>query len=259
MLKPLLRKLRNRITTLPPRPTKEEYLEVPHGAAVFRIAVKRRRNSRRMVLRVSGASRTISLTVPPSLPLAAAREFATKQGDWLAARLAQMPERIPFVEGAVIPVRGEDHRIVRRDGRGITRCVPGVGDIDNLPQLIVFCAPEHVARRVTDYLKGQARHDLEQAVQDYAGTIGHKVRRISLRDTRSRWGSCSSSASLNFSWRLILAPPFVLRYLAAHETAHIREMNHSTRFWALTRQLFPETDKAEYWLKKNGSRLHRYG
>jgi predicted metal-dependent hydrolase len=84
-------------------------------------------------------------------------------------------------------------------------------------------------------------------------------KRIVLRDTASRWGSCSSTGRLNFSWRLILAPPFVLDYLAAHEVTHIVHMNHSPLFWKLTRRLFPETDRAEAWLKANGAGLHRFG
>ena len=107
----------------------------------------------------------------------------------------------------------------------------------------------HIARRVGDFLKREARKDLEAAVARHAYRLGVAPRKIALRDTSSRWGSCSSTGGLNFSWRLILAPPFVLDYLAAHEVAHIVHMNHSPMFWKLTHRLFPETERAEAWLK----------
>jgi predicted metal-dependent hydrolase len=105
----------------------------------------------------------------------------------------------------------------------------------------------------------EARRDLSQSVAVYATRLGQRPARVTLRDTRSRWGSCTARGELNFSWRLILAPPVVLDYLVAHEMAHLREMNHSPRFWALTHELCPHVDEAERWLKRHGSELHRYG
>jgi predicted metal-dependent hydrolase len=134
---------------------------------------------------------------------------------------------------------------VERDETGPTICV--AGDL------------AHVARRVADFLKREARRDLEAAVARYSTALGVEARRITLRDTTSRWGSCSSTGALNFSWRLILAPSFVLDYLAAHEVAHFVHMNHSPAFWKITRRLFPETDRAEEWLKNHGADLHRFG
>jgi predicted metal-dependent hydrolase len=119
--------------------------------------------------------------------------------------------------------------------------------------------PEHVARRVTDFLKREARRDLEAAVERHLVTAKAAARRISIKDTKSRWGSCSANGTLSFSWRLILAPPFVLDYLAAHEVAHLRELNHSHRFWRLTHHLCRRTDEAEAWMKRHGPQLHRYG
>ncbi len=119
--------------------------------------------------------------------------------------------------------------------------------------------PAHFERRIADFLRREARRDLETAVRRHAATIGRAPIALSLRDTSSRWGSCSAKGALNFSWRLILAPPFVLDYLAAHETAHLRHHDHSDKFWALTKSLCPETDRAETWLKTHGVQLHRYG
>ena len=125
--------------------------------------------------------------------------------------------------------------------------------------IVVGGAAEHCARRLTDFLKREARADFEAAVARHAARLGVSIARVQVKDTTSRWGSCSSSGALAFSWRLILAPPSVLDYLAAHEVAHRREMNHGAAFWRHTRMLAPHTDEAEAWLKANGAGLHRYG
>ena len=127
------------------------------------------------------------------------------------------------------------------------------------PLICVTGERPHIARRVADFLKREARKDIEAAVARHAERLGVSPRRIALRDTASRWGSCSSTGRLNFSWRLILAPPEMLDYLAAHEVAHIVHMNHSPVFWKLTRRLFPETERAEAWLRRHGAGLHRFG
>jgi predicted metal-dependent hydrolase len=114
-------------------------------------------------------------------------------------------------------------------------------------------------RRVRDFLEREAKRDLQAAVARHTAALGIPARRITVRDTRSRWGSCSAKGYLNFSWRLILAPPFVLDYLAAHEVAHLKEMNHSPRFWREVHALCPRTEEAERWLKRHGTDLHRYG
>ena len=122
--------------------------------------------------------------------------------------------------------------------------------------LLIGGAPEHLGRRLADFLKKQAREDLERAVSRHAGTLGTRASAIRVKDTRSRWGSCTSDGRLSFSWRIAMAPDFVLDYLAAHEVAHLQEMNHSPKFWALCKRLCPETERAKSWLKKNGSALH---
>ena len=110
-----------------------------------------------------------------------------------------------------------------------------------------------------DYLKREVRRDLHKAAQFYAETLGVKVKRLSIRDQSSRWGSCTSAGSLSFSWRLILAPPYVLDYLAAHEVAHLVEMNHSARFWKVVARVCGHVERAKTWLDTSGNDLHRYG
>ena len=125
--------------------------------------------------------------------------------------------------------------------------------------LCVAGEPPHVDRRISDYLKREAARALDAASRRYAAELGVPIKRISVRDQSSRWGSCSNTGVLSFSWRLILAPPYVLDYLAAHEVAHLVELNHSPRFWRLVGKLYPNLERAKAWLDVNGTDLHRYG
>ena len=153
-------------------------------------------------------------------------------------------------------MRGVPHRILHRSERsGVTL----VTEAENGPALSVACEAPHLPRRVRDFLEREVRKDLARSVSHYTEKLGQGPKRITVRDTRSRWGSCTARGELNFSWRLILAPPLVLDYLVAHEMAHLREMNHSSRFWSLVGSLCPHVEEAERWLKRNGASLHRYG
>lgn len=232
-----------------------DHLEVQHEGALFRIALRRRPTARRITLRVSAATGEVVITLPSRTAVNTAQRFATSHAGWIAARLARLPERVDFAPGARLPLRGEPHRVSLRGARGGVHIAVEAGE----PVISVGCEPAHVARRIRDFLTREARRDLLEAVERYAPRLGQRPVRMTLRDTRSRWGSCTARGELNFSWRLILAPPMVLDYLVAHEMAHLREMNHSPRFWALLGELCPNVDAAEAWLKRNGSSLHRYG
>jgi predicted metal-dependent hydrolase len=232
-------------------------IEVRHGGVPYSVALRRRDGAKRMTLRVSQATGQVTLTLPRHVDLPTARGFAEAHGGWIATRLAKRPLSVPFVPGAEVPLRGVPHRIVHRPGgRGLTRAVH---DGERRPIIAVAGEPGHVARRVRDFLRQAALDDLGEAVARHTKTLGIPAKRLTVRDTTSRWGSCSSTGHLSFSWRLILAPAPVLDYLAAHEVAHLREMNHSARFWAVTRRLCPHTDEAEAWLKRHGASLHAYG
>lgn len=221
------------------------------------VELRRAPTARRLTLRVRSAHRDAVLTVPSRTSLGTARAFAERHVDWLRERLARLPEPVPFVDGALIPVRGTSHRVVAKTaGRGLTRAVK---DPAGKPTIVVAGPPEHLARRVTDFLKREARRDLEAAVAKHAATLRVNPGKIRLGDATSRWGSCSPRGGLAFSWRLILAPPHVLDYLAAHEVAHRREMNHGPRFWATVARLRPDYEISEAWLRAHGAGLHRYG
>ncbi|MCJ2069442.1 M48 family metallopeptidase [Methylobacterium sp. J-030] len=232
-----------------------DHLEVQHEGARFRIALRRRPTARRITLRISAATGEVVITLPSRTAVNTAQLFAASHAGWIAARLARLPERVVFAPGASLPLRGEPHRVSLRGTRGGVRIALEAGE----PVISVACEPAHAARRIRDFLIREARRDLALAVERYAPRLGQRPVRMTLRDTRSRWGSCTARGELNFSWRLILAPPMVLDYLVAHEMAHLREMNHSPRFWTLLRDLCPNVDAAEAWLKRNGTGLHRYG
>lgn len=239
------------------RPAPEpKTINVTVGDASYAVRISRNRRARRYTLRIHTALREAVLTMPVRGNLADATRFAQAHGGWLAQRLAQLPAVAPFADGEIVPLRGVDHRIVHRpDTRGTVWAEQGGGQ----PLLCVAGSREHAGRRVRDFLKRQARRDLDAAVAAYARALDVRVRRISIRDQSSRWGSCNSAGVLSFSWRLILCPPIVLDYLAAHEVSHLVEMNHSARFWKLLRRICPATDEATRWLDTHGNALHRYG
>ncbi len=231
-------------------------IEVVHAGVTHRVAVKRVATARRFTLRVRAANPEAVLTMPPRASLKTALAFAERHAAWIATRLGALPGRIPLSPDAVVPLRGIDHRIVL-DRSVLRRVEPGMA-ADGTPLLRVSSRAAEPAVAVHAFLMAEARRDLAAAARRHAAAVGKPIARITVRDTRSRWGSCSSRGTLNFSWRLILAPPFVLDYLAAHEVAHLVHLDHSEAFWRVTRGLAPETDAAETWLKRHGPGLHRY-
>ena len=232
------------------------HLDVAHAGEVHRIAIRRSATARRFTLRIRAASGDALLTMPARASMKAAREFAERHAAWVGVRLARLPHPIAFEPGQIAPVRGEERRIVHVPrGRGVVWLADG----EHEPLICVAGEPPHVSRRVSDFLKREARRDLEACVARYAKTLSVKPPNLAVRDTTSRWGSCSSTGRLSFSWRLILAPPYVLDYLAAHEVTHMRHLDHSPKFWALLRRVCPDTNRAEAWLKAHGAGLHRYG
>ncbi|MGB7256507.1 MAG: SprT family zinc-dependent metalloprotease [Pseudolabrys sp.] len=239
------------------RPSEPSAINIAFDKAIYLVRVRRHRQARRYTLRIHSATREVLLTMPPRGNLREARDFAQKHGAWIAARLGRLPTPAPFVHGIELPLRGVNHRIVHRPGaRGA--CWVEIGD-DGERELCVAGEVPHIARRVSDFLKREAKRDLEAASRRAAEQLGVRIKRVSIRDQSSRWGSCSTTGVLSYSWRLILAPAFVLDYLAAHEVAHLIEMNHSRRFWRLVERVCPNVTRAKTWLDAHGTDLHRYG
>ena len=238
------------------RPSEPAAINIVFDREVYLVRVRRHRQARRYTLRIHSATREVLLTMPPRGSLKQAREFAEKHGGWIAARLDRLPEPTPFAHGITVPLRGVDHRIEHRPG---ARGTVWIEETAEERLLCVAGEAPHTPRRIRDFLKREAKNDLEAASRVAAEKLGVPIRRVSIRDQSSRWGSCSTTGVLSYSWRLILAPPFVLDYLAAHEVAHLIEMNHSRRFWRLVERICPHVTRAKTWLDVHGTNLHRYG
>jgi predicted metal-dependent hydrolase len=239
------------------RPSEPQTFQVEFDQAIFPVRVRRHRQARRYTLRIQAATREVILTMPPRGSLREAKEFAQKHGGWIAARLHRLPQAVPFADGTTLPLRGIEHRIAHRPG---VRGTVWTETADHGAGLLcVAGGAPHVGRRVGDFLRREAARDLETASRRAAEALGVPVKRIWVRDQSSRWGSCSTTGVLSYSWRLILAPPFVLNYLAVHEVAHLIEMNHSLRFWRLVKRVCADAERAKAWLDVHGSDLHRYG
>lgn len=225
------------------------------GGEPVRIALNWSLRAQRYTLRLHQSSREPVLTIPVRGTLAVATDFLDRHRGWLRARLDALPAATPLVDGVTIPFRGEPLHIRHTGGRGVVRIVDDFAG----RLLLVPGEAEHLPRRVTDFLKRAARADLEAATARHAAALGVRITQIRLGDPRSRWGSCSSTGAISYSWRIVLAPPSVLDYLAAHEVAHRREMNHSARFWKLVKSLCPDMEVQEKWLARNGASLHAVG
>jgi predicted metal-dependent hydrolase len=216
------------------------------------LAVRRSPRARRLYLRVDPMEAHVELILPRGVGLPEGLRFVNDKRGWLASRLAAIPARTPFADGTTIALFGEPVTIRHRpEMRGAVRREGS--------DLVVSGAAEHVARRVRDWLKDQARRELSARSHAVAARIGRQVTRVRISDPCSRWGSCSARGGLAYSWRLALAPPYVADYVVAHEVAHLVEHNHGRRFWRLVEQLMPSAEEAKAWLRRNGNVLLRYG
>jgi predicted metal-dependent hydrolase len=247
------------------------------------VQVRRHPAARRLTLRVSQVRREAVLTMPNGSHFQEAARFVAQHIEWLRQKLEAMPSPIPFSDGGVLLYRGTLHRVVFVGPSRRTKVVwvEGIRESQRLLKELVEKAPPsrkekvrlpdkdlpricvsgdfvHAPRRLRDWLEAQAKEVLSDRAHHYATLMKLKPKRVTIRDQVSRWGSCSSSKVLSFSWRLILAPPFVLDYVAAHEVAHLKEMNHGPKFWSLVRGNFPRMEEARRWLRKHGAELHRY-
>lgn len=216
------------------------------GMPGVEVTLRRSSRARRFSLRVSRHNGAVTLTLPLRARESEALNFLRAQEDWLREALTQLPPVSPIAHGGMIPVEGQNLLITPAGGRGV-RIEAG--------QILVPGDPAQVPARLQAWLRARARDRLAEAVDRHAAVLDRKATTISLRDTRTRWGSCSAEGRLMFSWRLIMAPPPVLDYVAAHEAAHLVEMNHSDRFWAVVGRLCPGWRTHRAWLRHEGAAL----
>lgn len=208
--------------------------------------------SRRLTLRLDSKRRCLVMVHPKGVARQDLVAFAQEKQSWIASRWDALPQAIPFADGAEIPLQGIPHRISHQPHarRGVW-AAEGV--------LYVSGQAEYLNRRVRDYLRKQAEAVIAPQAHDFARRLGRPPGRLSFRDGRSRWGSCSARGDLSFSWRLVMAPPEVLTYVVAHEVAHLIEMNHAPQFWAVVASLVGDVGAQKRWLKDHGTGLHLYG
>jgi len=233
-----------------------QYISLQIDGARVPLAVRVNPRARRLILRFDAKTNSFVAVVPHMRLIPDVYPFAQRHRDWVKLQLGRAQRRVTMEDGSRLPIRGVSHVIENHTDarRGVWREMRGGQDV-----LCVSGTPEHTQRRVKDWLKREARADLLDACQNHAVALNLPLPKISVRDTYSRWGSCSHKDRLSFSWRLILSPPHVLDYVAAHESAHRIHMNHSRDFWRLTKKLSPQMEQAEDWLKKHGPSLFLYG
>lgn len=241
-----------------------EIVTLGEGGRAVPLRVRRNARARRVVLRVDAARDEAVLTLPARVPLDEGLEFVRARGDWLAARLALLPPRVSFEDGAAVPLMGVPHVIrhaakrARGDLNSDRMRDRGVVRIEN-GAIVVAGRSEHLPRRLADWLRAEAKRVLEPIVRDKAARLGLSIRRVTVRDTRTLWGSCSANGDVSLCWRLILAPPLVADYVCAHEAAHLVVRGHGARFWRLVEELADDMTAARHWLAREGETLQRYG
>ena len=220
------------------------------------VTLRANSRARRFIVRVHPVTGEVAITAPSEASFPNALRFARKEHRWIAQQLEAVPDQVPFVPGAKVPFRGTPHIIehnpkakgtVWLDSDGLFPAIVSTGD-----------AP-HVPRRVKDWLKKQARSEFNALVAEFGQDLNTMPKKLTIRDPETRWGSCATNGVISFSWRLILAPPFVMRYVAAHEMTHLIHMHHRKSFWTLLDTLVDDVDDAKAWLSQHGSHLHRYG
>lgn len=233
-----------------PAPAQERMHEVAGRTLPLRIVENDR--ARRLTLRIDTGGRGLRITVPPGVPAREVERFLHRHQGWLEQRLAKVPDRPQVRPGVKIPLRGVPHRIEHEPA---IRGTVTVSHDETGPVLLVHGDRLHLPRRLADFLKREAKREIEALVEKHTAAIGRRAKAVRFRDTSSRWGSCTSDGTLSFSWRIMMAPAPVIDYLVAHEVAHLKEMNHGPNFWKLCKELCPDTERRRDWLKRNGGAL----
>lgn len=235
-----------------PGPIREQRTILELDGREVQLCIRHHPRACRMTLRVDPVGGGAVVTLPVSTPADEGMAMVRRKAGWLVSRLEALPPRSVLADGAAVPLLGVDLTVRHRpDGRGVVRREGNV--------LVVAGRPEHLARRLTDWLKAEARREFAVRARAKAEALGCRMGRITVRDTRSRWGSCSANGNLSFCWRLVLAPPFVVDYVVAHEVAHLKVRDHSPRFWKTVATLTGDSERARAWLNRHGEALHRFG
>ena len=213
------------------------------------VHLRRSVRARKFTLRVSSLDGKVSLSTPHFAKTYQINAFLKEKEPWLRHRLSEVQLGVKVTFGTVVPFMGRDLLVERYVGRSIK-----LSD----DKILVPEKSRKPAVQIRVFLKQYAHQLLSKRATFYAEKLGSSYSKLTLRDTRSRWGSCSDRGALMFSWRLIMTPPEVLNYVAAHEVAHLRHLDHSDYFWTDVENLFGDYKKQQRWLRENGRKLHRY-
>ena len=213
------------------------------------VHLRRSVRARKFTLRVSSLDGKVSLSTPHFAKAYQINAFLKEKEPWLRQRLSEVQLSVKVTFGTVLPFIGREILVKRHVGRSVK-----LSD----DKILVPEKSRKPAVQVEVFLKQYAHQLLSKRATRYAEKLGSSYSKLSLRDTRSRWGSCSDRGALMFSWRLIMTPTKVLNYVAAHEVAHLRHMDHSNHFWTEVENLFGDYKKQQRWLRENGPKLHKY-
>jgi len=220
------------------------------GGTEATIHWRRSKRARRVSLRIDPQLGLVVVTLPMRAGRAAGVALLNDNANWVSDRLAALPIATRLADSAIIMIHGHPVEIRHTPGK-----LGGAILEDNV--LHVSGDPAFLARRATDFLRKKARRILTEKVAAVVGQAGVHAKSVTIKDTRTRWGSCSPDGVLMFSWRLIMAPEFVQDYVVAHEVAHLKHLNHGPAFWALTESLSPHRHDATTWLHTHGAKLLR--
>ncbi len=215
------------------------------------IKIIRSNKSRCLKLRVDNMDQCVKITAPIHSTLRDIYAFAVNHNEWIRKRIEELPLPIFFRDGTELNIFGKSRKI-----RSCPEARRGVWDDGEFINVSGF--PENIGKRVEAFLKEEAKRDISEKARNFASQIDKKISRISIKETKSRWGSCSTKANLNFSWRIIFAPAEIYEYVIAHEVSHLKEHNHSAKFWKQVEAFVPNYKECDKWLRNNGKKLYRF-
>lgn len=218
------------------------------------IKLKPSKRARRLALRLDTRDRVFHLIKPSRISIEKAQEFARQHSQWVQSKMQELPPMVPIEHGRVIPVLGYPRRI------NINYCDALKKTYITLKkyEILIETNLDDPSVKVKRYLRELAQKTLDQMSREKAEVIGKRLDKVITRDTKSRWGSCSSDRNISYSWRLIFAPFEAMDYVVAHEVAHLKHMDHSQRFWDLCEELSYDFEEGSYWMRNHGHELMRY-
>lgn len=218
------------------------------------IKIRKSARARRLALRLDNKDRVFHLVIPRGTPMRKAQIFALTHENWMKEKLSDLPDPILLEDGAVVPILGQ----LRTISVEYDRTLKTTSIELRRKSLIVRTNLADPAPRIVRFLKMLAKEQLTLMAHEKAALIRRRIREVAVRDTKSRWGSCSADGKLSFSWRLIFAPYETIDYIVAHEVAHLRHLNHGPNFWRLCEELSDDYEDGKYWIDHNGAELMRY-